>query len=35
MPKDTPTKAKRCFRFSLLHLALLFAALAADRLILG
>ncbi|ATR21552.1 Protoheme IX farnesyltransferase [Roseomonas mucosa] len=33
LTKDAP--AKRCFRFSLLHLALLFAALAADRLILG
>ncbi|SUE62832.1 heme o synthase [Roseomonas gilardii] len=33
LTKDAP--ARRCFRFSLLHLALLFAALAADRLILG
>ncbi len=33
LTKDLP--AKRCFRFSLLHLALVFAALAADRLLLG
>jgi protoheme IX farnesyltransferase len=33
LTKDAP--ARRCFKFSLLHLFCLFAALAADRLVLG